>query len=114
MTKGRRHFAFLLTFFIILSLGFIVGKPLQQSPKPKLSEWSGNFTEGWRQFEQLTKEQKFEAASTLVEKMLASAGSAQNSAEWTRCLIRYTQLRISLHGYETAVRFLKISPGRTI
>jgi alpha-2-macroglobulin len=110
MIRGRCHFAFLLSFFIILSLGFIVGKPIPQSPKPKLAEWSGNFTEGWQQFEQLTKEQKYEAASSLVEKMLASANSAKNSVEWTRCLIRFTQLRISLHGYETAVRFLKDQP----
>ena len=42
--------------------------------------------------------------------MLAKARSAKNSTEWTRCLIRYTQLRMALHGYETSVRFLKDQP----
>jgi hypothetical protein len=45
-----------------------------------------------------------------VEEMLAKARSAKNSTEWTRCLIRYTQLRMALHGYETSVRFLKDQP----
>jgi alpha-2-macroglobulin len=107
MIKSRCHVAFLLSFFIILSLGLIVGKPLQQAPKTKPAEWNGNFTDGWRQFEQLIKDQKNEAASSLVEKMLATARTTKNSTEWTRSLIRYTQLRISLHGFETAVRFLK-------
>jgi alpha-2-macroglobulin len=114
MIKNRYHLAFLLSLFIILSLGFIIGQPAQQAPKPKPAnttvEWSGNFADGWKQFEQLLSEQKNEAAASLVENMLASARSAKNSAELTRCLIRYTQLRISLHGYETAVRFLKDQP----
>ena len=65
---------------------------------------------GWQQYDQLVKEQKYEAASSLVEEMLAKARSAKNSTEWTRCLIRYTQLRMALHGYETSVRFLKDQP----
>ena len=30
--------------------------------------------------------------------------------EWTRALVRETQLRMGLHGYETAVRFLRDEP----
>jgi alpha-2-macroglobulin len=73
----------------------------------KSTEWSGNFAEGWKQYDQLIKEQKFEAASTLVEKMLGEAKSAGHNEEWVRSLVRYTQLRMALHGYETSVRFLK-------
>ena len=110
MTKSRYNLAFRLSLFLILSLGFAAGLRLQETPKPRPAEWSGNFNEGWRQFEQMTNEQKYEAASSLVEKMLADARARKNSTEWTRCLIRYTQLRIALHGYETAVLFLKEQP----
>ncbi len=106
-TKRRYHLVFLISLIMVASLGFIIGSPVQQTPKPKPAEWSGNFMDGWKQFEQLTNEQKYEAASSLVEKMLEKARSSKDNAEWTRCLIRYTQLRMALHGYETSVRFLK-------
>jgi hypothetical protein len=110
MSQRKYHLAFLISFVVVLSLGFIIGSPVQQKPKPKPAEWSGGFMDGWKQFEQLANEQKYEAASTLVEKMLEKARSTKNSAEWTRCLIRYTQLRMALQGYETSVRYLKDQP----
>ena len=116
MIKSRYNFAFLLPFFLALSLGLAtvscgvtVGGPVQDPPANS-SGWTGDFTADWEQFEQLLKEQKYEAASTLVEKMLVKARAEEDSTEWARCLIRYTQLRIALHGYETAVRFLKEQP----
>jgi len=123
MIKSRFNITFPLSFFLILSLGLtaigcgltevsggtIVGGPIQDPPENS-SEWTGNFTEDWKQFEQLLNEQKYEAASALVEKMLVKARTEEDSAEWARCLIRYTQLRMALHGYETAVRFLKEQP----
>lgn len=72
--------------------------------------WNGDFADGWRQFDQLLLEQKHAAASSLVEKILSVARTRKNDQEWTRCLVRYTALRISLHGYETSVRFLKEQP----
>ncbi len=118
MIKSRYHFIILLSLFLILSLGFALslnfGNFLKLSPqdeqKPMPVNWSGDFTEGWQQFEQMIKEQKYEAASFLVEKMLAAARAGESNHELTRCLIRYTQLRMALHGYETAVRFLKDQP----
>jgi alpha-2-macroglobulin len=118
MTKNRYNSLFLLFLFFILGLGIAVSLSVQSAPaklapaaqKPESQEWSGNFVDGWRQFDALAGAQKFEAASALVEKMLSAARAATNSTEWTRCLIRYTQLRIALHGYETAVRFLKDQP----
>lgn len=106
-TTRRYYLAFLISLIMAASLGFIIGSPVPQTPKPKPAEWSGNFMDGWKQFDQLTKEQKYEAASSLVENMLEKARSSNSGAEWTRCLIRYTQLRMALHGYETSVRFLK-------
>ena len=110
MIKNRHQIALLLSLFIILGLGLIAGQTARQEPKPKPAEWSGDYMKGWQQYDQLIKEQKYEAASSLVEEMLAGARSAKNSTEWTRCLIRYTQLRMALHGYETSVRFLKDQP----
>jgi uncharacterized protein YfaS (alpha-2-macroglobulin family) len=110
MIKRRYNIGFLLSIILILSLGFTLGGPVQEPSKSKPPEWSGNFAEGWRQFEQLVDDQKFEAATSLVEEMLARASAGRNSTEWTRCLIRTTQLRMALHGYETAVRFLKDQP----
>ena len=110
MIKNRYQVALLLSLFVILGLGFIAGQTGQQKPKPKPAEWSGDSMKGWQQYDQLVKEQKYEAASSLVEEMLAKARSGKNSTEWTRCLIRYTQLRMALHGYETSVRFLKDQP----
>jgi len=107
MIKNRYQVALLLSLFVILGLGFIAGQTGLQKPKPKVEEWSGDYMKGWQQYDQLVKEQKYEAASSLVEEMLAKARSGKNSTEWTRCLIRYTQLRMALHGYETSVRFLK-------
>ena len=65
---------------------------------------------GWQSYDRLVKEQKYEAAASLVEKMLARARAMQDSTEWTRSLVRTTRLRIALAGHETAVRFLKEQP----
>ena len=117
MFNSRCKFVFLLLLFSTVVLGINAGldsgfssSSTQQNRGQASMDWNGDFVEGWRQFESLTKDQKYEAASSLLEKMLARAREAKNSAEWTRCLIHYTQLRIALHGYETAVRFLKDQP----
>jgi len=112
MAKRKYNVVFLLFLFITLSLGFAasLGQSTKEPPMPNSASWSGDYAKGWQQFEQLTKNQKYEAASALVEKMLADARAKKNSSEWTRCLIRYTQLRMALHGYETSVRFLKDQP----
>jgi alpha-2-macroglobulin len=110
MTKSRCQLVFLLSLLCVLSLGFPTAISVQETAKPKPVVWRGDFIDGWKQFDQLNNEQKYEAASSLVEKMLADARTAKNNTEWMRCLIRYTQLRMALHGYETSVRFLKDQP----
>jgi alpha-2-macroglobulin len=112
MIKNRYNLAFLLLLFLALGFGFAasIGPSAKAPAKVENVEWSGDFAQGWKQFDQLTGEQKNEAAASLVEKMLAAARDKKDNAELTRCLIRYTQVRISLHGYETSVRFLKDQP----
>jgi uncharacterized protein YfaS (alpha-2-macroglobulin family) len=115
MHKSRTQLLFLSCLFFILALGSMVSLDSNSSPtgivpppqKPKAAHWNGSFVDGWRQFDALVREQKFEAASALVESMLTGARDSKNNQEWTRCLIRYTQLRVARHGYEIAIRFLK-------
>ncbi len=66
--------------------------------------------EPWKEVDRLVSEQKFEQAATEAEKLLAAARQAKDEKEWTRALIRTVQLRMALHGFETAVRFLQEEP----
>src|SRR5205823_10238715 len=52
-------------------------------------------------------EQKLQAASEATEARLALAKKGADDPELARALIRRTQLRIALGGYETAVKELK-------
>jgi alpha-2-macroglobulin len=112
MMKGRYNLVFLLSLVLALSLVFAasVGQSSKPPAKSAPANVSGDTAQNWKQFEQLTKQQKYAAASSLVEKLLADAKAKKDNTEWTRCLIRYTRLRIALHGYETSVRFLKDQP----
>ncbi|MFH1808872.1 MAG: alpha-2-macroglobulin family protein [Pseudomonadota bacterium] len=74
---------------------------------PTVEAYGGTFAEGWKAYDTLTDEQKYEEASTLVEKLLAKARQTQDGPQQVRSLIRWVQLRSALHGYETSVRFLR-------
>ncbi|PTL78255.1 alpha-2-macroglobulin [Vitiosangium sp. GDMCC 1.1324] len=64
----------------------------------------------WKDIDALVGEQKFEAAVQGTEARLAQARTQGNDDEWARALIRVVQLRTGLHGYETAVLFLREQP----
>jgi hypothetical protein len=64
----------------------------------------------WKDVDRLVSEQKFEEASREVDRLLESAKTRRDFPDWTKALIRSVQLRTGLHGYETAVRFLKDEP----
>ncbi|HEY1434236.1 MAG TPA: hypothetical protein VGG65_02615, partial [Thermoanaerobaculia bacterium] len=64
----------------------------------------------WAQVDALVRNQKFEEAAGAVLRILDAARERGDDAEWTKALVRQTQLRLGLHGYETAVRFLKDTP----
>jgi uncharacterized protein YfaS (alpha-2-macroglobulin family) len=72
--------------------------------------WKGEYKGDWKKVDKLEQEQKYEEASKIVEKILEEAKSAARSQEWTRALVRRAQLRMALHGYETAVRELRAAP----
>ena len=63
-----------------------------------------------RRLEQLVDEQKFEEAAKEAAKIRDGAKRKGNETLWTWALIKEVQLRTALHGYETAVRFLKEEP----
>src|SRR4051812_31035211 len=64
----------------------------------------------WQEIDRLVSEQKLAEALEKVDAILAAARSRKSEEEWTKALIRSVQLRTALHGYETAVRFLKDQP----
>jgi len=64
----------------------------------------------WKDVDRLVSEQKLEEASRAAGEIRAAAKRSGNETEETRALIREVQLRTALHGYETAVRFLKEEP----
>jgi len=64
----------------------------------------------WNDVDRLISEQKFEAASKMVAAIRERAREAGDASEWTRALVEETKLRMALHGYETAVLFLRTEP----
>ncbi len=65
---------------------------------------------GWDEVDRLVDEQKLAAALEIADVLLARAREAGDAEDWTRALVRGTQLRIALHGHEKAVRFLTDTP----
>ena len=64
----------------------------------------------WEAIDKLIDEQKIQAALEKVDDRLQVAIANRRSDEWARALVRVTQLRIGLHGYETSVRTLMETP----
>jgi len=63
--------------------------------------------QSWAEIDKLVNEQKLEAAAKAVDARLAAAKKGTDEAELARALLKRTQLRIGLGGYETAVKELK-------
>jgi len=64
----------------------------------------------WKEVDRLVEEQKMQAALDLATKIREDAQKKGDADGWARGLIRETQLRMALHGYETAVRHLREQP----
>lgn len=62
--------------------------------------------EEWQEVRRLIAEQKMSAAEEKVEELLTAAREEGRTEDWTRALIRRTQLTMALHAYETAVEEL--------
>ena len=103
----RRSLALLL--LAALSAGGEASHQVSPKGKPGVAPASAPAAD-WKEIDRLVAEQKFEQAAALVTRRKEAARERGDEAEWTRALIRETQLRTGLHGYETAVRFLKGEP----
>ncbi len=113
LTRGRHTLRALWTalvpMFGILALAS-VSLTLTQARIQGGNMNSGTQSPDWSQVDRLVSEQKFEEAAKAAEKLRLAAQKAGDRQEWTRALIKEVQLRTGLHGYETAVRFLKEQP----
>ena len=75
--------------------------------KRRLIRWTGKPGSRWADYDRLRREQRYEAAAKLALQMVERARKEMDSEQWVRALTRYVKLRTALHGYETAVRYLK-------
>ena len=66
--------------------------------------------QAWKEVDRLISEQKFQAALDTTLANLEAARQRGDDDDTARALIKATQLRTGLHGYETAVRFLREQP----
>ena len=86
---------------LLVALSALAVMPVTQAPEPVAT---------WIEVDALVKDQKFAEAARKVDGILRAAQKRKNEAEWTKALVREVQLETGLHGYETAVRFLKDEP----
>ena len=61
----------------------------------------------WREVDRLIGEQKLEQAAAKLDKLRADAEQRGDDLTWMRALVRRTDVRIALGGFETAVRELR-------
>ena len=106
----RKFLGSLLLFFVVPV--FFVGN--QESAQAQVQNQTANGSliaplaaSPWREVDQLTQEQKFQAALDKANEILKSSRTTKSNRLTTEALIKSTQLQLGLHGYETAVRFLK-------
>jgi len=70
-------------------------------------EYSQDYEADWEAIAELVRNQQLEAASELVAELREIAREDGHEEPWTRALVEEVQIRMALHGYETAVRFLR-------
>src|SRR6476660_8718802 len=101
------------TLFALLALSTAAAAP-RQTPRTPVAGKGAVVAQpagaDWKEIDRLVSEQKLEEAAASVARIRQAARERGDETEWTRALIREVQLRTGLHGYETAVRFLKEEP----
>src|SRR6187401_678060 len=78
-------------------------------PSPPHPPSDGQAAADWKTVEQLVAEQKLEAAAAKVQELVDRAAKAGDDTGLAKALVRRSQLRTALGGYETAVEELKAS-----
>lgn len=111
VSNGGRISRLTLALLLALSGAAIASRQTPgKVPAPKPAAARAASLPGWEEVDRLVSEQKFEEAVRRVDEILAAARRRGDETQWTRALVREIQLRIGLHGYETAVRFVKDQP----
>ena len=87
---------------LVAALTALAVAPVTHAPEPPAT---------WKEVDRLVNPSRnSRRPSRAIDALLQSAKPRKDSAEWTKALIRSVQVRTGLHGYETAVRFLKDEP----
>ena len=117
MLKRRRPallwmlgFVFLAATLVLSGSTSVAGQALRPGAAAAPRPTPAGALPEWKDIDRLVTEQKFEEAAGAVARRREAAQKAHDEADWTKALIREVQLRSGLHGYETAVRFLREQP----
>jgi hypothetical protein len=111
--SGSRQIVLLTALFVVVvsaaAMQALTSPGFGGDPPPEATPvtFTGGETVSWDDVDRLISEQKFEAASEAVAAIREQARGNGEASEWTRTLVEETKLRMALHGYETAVRFLR-------
>ena len=111
----RRLAPIILVFLSVVVAFGVVGLQVAAGPSDNGEAQAGQvaFEEdklNWDEVQRLQNEQKYEAAFEIVNAIRERAMAAADNEEWVRAIVEQVKLRSALHGYETAVRFLKDTP----
>src|SRR6185436_13656443 len=117
-TPRPRALAAIASLGLAATIGAFAASNTASAPKPAAASTPppralGAFptpAAAWKEVDRLQNEQKMQAALDLATKIREEAQKKGDDPEWARGLTRETQLRMSLHGYETAVRALRETP----
>jgi uncharacterized protein YfaS (alpha-2-macroglobulin family) len=105
-SRARAILPVLIAAVLLVTCGAVPdpsGTPADSAP-------DGPYDPDWEEVEALVRDQKLEAASSLVAEIREFARERGHQEPWTRALVEEVRLRTALHGYETAVRFLREQP----
>ncbi|MFH1844039.1 MAG: MG2 domain-containing protein, partial [bacterium] len=103
----RRALLPVLIGAVVLLVSGAISEPVEPLPG---GAHSGDYAADWQAVEVLIADQKLESASDMVAYIRETARKNGHEEPWTRALVEETRLRTALHGYETAVRFLREEP----
>ncbi|MGE5345114.1 MAG: alpha-2-macroglobulin family protein [Acidithiobacillales bacterium] len=109
MRRAAALAAFPLTAALALTQQRSAPPPPAPTPQPAAVATAAPVP-SWKELDRLVAEQKLEEAARMAATLRAAARARGDAADETKALVREVQLREALHGYETAVRYLKEEP----
>lgn len=107
MTTETKYPAWSISSFLVILLTMVLVVTSETASGTKASDSVSEKKDVWAEVDRLAGEQKLQAALDRVIEMTKSGSLQGNSELSAEAIIRAAQLKIGLHGYETAVRELK-------